>query len=396
MLASQTSKISMTSSIDEENASARRAGHADPETSSAESSHLAEQIQRASCVEQRLGVHCDSEDEARQSIGTTSIPKSPSTTIDSDESFQCRGLQYDPEQRWSNPIPREPIVWASGSRLGHRRSIPASPGTVASDSDESFQCRGLQWQHEPGFRQQESISASGSRSSRRGGGHSRNISTSPEAVDSDSDESFQCRGLSFQSWPDFGSQKSVSRVSARDSDESFQCRGLSYQSQPDFGSPVDDSISRASVSDSDESFHCRGLSYQSLSDLRRPDPLTQAPSTRTSAGGIAHKNPAKGKNFLGLRSISYVAENRSNRRQDSTENQALNQRIEVQPLASPIVASPPPPINSAETPLRKAGIPILGSSKLRTLKLERKNRRKGPLQGIKTALKKILRVPKKD
>ncbi|KAA1106781.1 hypothetical protein PGT21_000704 [Puccinia graminis f. sp. tritici] len=30
---------------------------------------------------------------------------------------------------------------------------------------------------------------------RRGGGHSRNISTSPEAVDSDSDESFQCRGL---------------------------------------------------------------------------------------------------------------------------------------------------------------------------------------------------------
>ncbi|EFP75504.2 uncharacterized protein PGTG_00835 [Puccinia graminis f. sp. tritici CRL 75-36-700-3] len=392
----------MTSSIDEENASARRAGHADPETSSAESSHLAEQIQRASCVEQRLGVHCDSEDEARQSIGTTSIPKSPSTTIDSDESFQCRGLQYDPEQRWSNPIPREPIVWASGSRLGHRRSIPASPGTVASDSDESFQCRGLQWQHEPGFRQQESISASGSRSSRRGGGHSRNISTSPEAVDSDSDESFQCRGLSFQSWPDFGSQKSVSRVSARDSDESFQCRGLSYQSQPDFGSPVDDSISRASVSDSDESFHCRGLSYQSLSDLRRPDPLTQAPSTRTSAGGIAHKNPAKGKNFLGLRldlsSISnfQLKENRSNRRQDSTENQALNQRIEVQPLASPIVASPPPPINSAETPLRKAGIPILGSSKLRTLKLERKNRRKGPLQGIKTALKKILRVPKKD
>ncbi|KAA1069900.1 hypothetical protein PGTUg99_002629 [Puccinia graminis f. sp. tritici] len=382
MLASQTSKISMTSSIDEENASARRAGHADPETSSAESSHLAEQIQRASCVEQRLGVHCDSEDEARQSIGTTSIPKSPSTTIDSDESFQCRGLQYDPEQRWSNPIPREPIVWASGSRLGHRRSIPASPGTVASDSDESFQCRGLQWQHEPGFRQQESISASGSRSSRRGGGHSRNISTSPEAVDSDSDESFQCRGLSFQSWPDFGSQSRFPGVQQR------RFRRVIPMSRPlvsevaRLGSTVDDSISRASYQILTESFHCRGLSYQSLSEPAQAgssQPKLQVPGP--SAGASLTRIPAK--------------ENRSNRRQDSTENQALNNELKFSLWPRDCCKSTATDQFGGD-PLRKAGIPILGSSKLRTLKLERKNRRKGPLQGIKTALKKILRVPKKD
>ncbi|KAA1069898.1 hypothetical protein PGT21_006512 [Puccinia graminis f. sp. tritici] len=390
MPASQTSRISMSSSIREGNGSRRWAGHVEPETSSAE----------CSCVEQRLGVHCDSEDDPRGSIGTPSIPASPTTTIDSEESFQCRGLEYDPEQRWSNPIPREPIVWASGSRLGHSISIPASAGTVASDSDESFQCRGLQWQYEPDLRPQESISASGSRSSRRGGGHSRNIPTSPEAAASDSDESFQCRGLSFQSRPDYGSQESVSRASARDSDESFQCRGLSYQSQPDLGSQVEESISRASISDSDESFHCSGLSYQSLSELRRPDPQTYAPHTRTSAGAITRKNHGKGKNYLGLRldlsaiSNFQLQETDSGRGQGLNETQALNQKSSVDPLALPLTASPP--ARPAETSLTQAAVPIFGSSKLRTLKLERKNRRKGPLQGIKTALKRFLRVPKRD
>ncbi|KAA1078716.1 hypothetical protein PGT21_000109 [Puccinia graminis f. sp. tritici] len=42
------------------------------------------------------------------------IPASPSTTIDSEESFQCRGPNMTRSNGGLTPIPREPIVWASG------------------------------------------------------------------------------------------------------------------------------------------------------------------------------------------------------------------------------------------------------------------------------------------
>ncbi|EFP83532.2 hypothetical protein PGT21_026618 [Puccinia graminis f. sp. tritici] len=391
-------------SVDElKNGSRRRAENFDPETSLAECSHRVQDTKHGSCAENELNAHYDSEDKRRRSSDTQSIPTPPGTIIDSEESFQCRGLDYEPDLWRSHSSLQQPIAQASGSGFSHRgssysSSIPASPGTVESDSDESFQCRGLQYEpgeYTPDLGSHASISpASGSGLRHRGTGHSRSISTSPEAVAVDSDESFQCRGLSYQSEPehyrpDPRSQDSISRASA----SRLSHRGTGYSDSQSISSGAVDS-------DSDESFQCRGLSFQSEPEQHRPDPSPQGFNTWTSTGGNTKKNPRKDRNFLGLRldlaSISNfkLKETDSNHRQDDTETKAPNAKFEVESLTLPVAASPLSPAYPAKTSLSNSGVPILGSSKLRTLKLERENRQKSRLHGIKTALKRILRVPK--
>ncbi|KAA1071766.1 hypothetical protein PGT21_018758 [Puccinia graminis f. sp. tritici] len=391
-------------SNDEDNGSRRRAEDFEPESSLAECSHRVQDTKHGSCAENELTAHYDSEDKRRRSGDTQSIPTPPGTIIDSEESFQCRGLDYEPELWRSNSSSQQPIAQASGSGFRYRgstysSSIPASPGTVESDSDESFQCRGLQYEpgeYTPDLGSHASISpASESGLRHRGTRHSRSVSKSHEAVASDSDESFQCRGLSYQSEPehyrpDPRPQDSVSRASA----SRLSHRGTGYSDSQ--------SISSGAVtSDSDESFQCRGLSFQSEPEQHRPDPRLQAFNTWTSTSGNTNKNPRKDRNFLGLRldlaSLSNFKpkETDSNHRQDDTETKAPNPRFEVESLTLPVAASPLSPAYPVKTPLGNSAVPILGSSKLRTLKLERANRQKSRLHGIKTALKRILRVPKR-
>ncbi|KAA1107208.1 hypothetical protein PGT21_006242 [Puccinia graminis f. sp. tritici] len=315
-------------------------------------------------------------------IGTPSIPGiSYNDNRLQNESFQCRGLEYDPEQRWSNPIPREPIVWASRIKVGpqHKHSLHR-PGTVASDSDESFQCRGLQWQYEPDLRPARVHFALPD--------HDR------VAEEVDTPETSRLR------------LKQRPRIRTSHSNvEAFHSKaGLTMAHKSRFQGfskrfPTSHSSVEASHSERSPST-AAACHIRSLSELRRPDPQTYAPHTRDSAGAITRKNHGKGKNYLGLRldlsaiSNFQLQETDSGRGQGLNETQALNQKSSVDPLALPLTASPP--ARPAETSLTQAAVPIFGSSKLRTLKLERKNRRKGPLQGIKTALKRFLRVPKRD
>jgi hypothetical protein len=192
----------------------------------------------------------------------------------------------------------------------------------------------------------------------------------------------------------------------------------------------------AVTSDLVESFQFWGLSYQSKPEQHRPDPRPQAFNTWTSTGGNSNKKPRKDRNFLGLRldlasvsnfklkgsrfiakfsllshhfhlpsyklnctltlslSHTYLTETDANHLQDGTETQARNPRVKAESLALPVVASPLSPAYPVKSPLSKSAMPILGSSKLRTLKLERLNHQKSWLHGIKTALKRFLRVPK--
>ncbi|KAA1102618.1 hypothetical protein PGTUg99_024758 [Puccinia graminis f. sp. tritici] len=262
-------------SIDENNGSRRRAKDFEPESSLAECSHRVQDTKHGSCAENELTAHYDSKDKRRRSGDTHSIPTPPGTIIDSEESFQCqgRGLNYEPELWRYNSSSQQPIAQASGSGFRYRgstysSSIPASPGTVESDSDESFQCRGLQYEpgeYTPDLGSPTSISpASKSGLRHRGTGHSQSISKSHEAVASDSDESFQCWGLSYQSEPehyrpDPRSQDSASQASA----SRLSHRGTGYSDSQ--------SISSGAVtSDSDESFQCRGLSFLEMVTLH-PD-----------------------------------------------------------------------------------------------------------------------------
>jgi hypothetical protein len=134
----------------------------------------------------------------------------------------------------------------------HKGSMDISSPSI--DSDESFQCRGLS-----------------------------------------SDESFQCRGLSSdESFPCRGLS----------SDESFQCRGLSWQNQCQSelcrSSTTTQSIPSWAQDDveSEESFKCRGLSWLYQPEPPRPEHRPQDGNTLLSAHD--EKKPEKNRNFLGL------------------------------------------------------------------------------------------------
>ncbi|OAV89187.1 hypothetical protein PTTG_12683 [Puccinia triticina 1-1 BBBD Race 1] len=294
--------------LNEENEAGKRARLSDQEKYPAGEIQRMEESERASGAAKRPRVCCDSGERPEGSVDTesTSSSKSPQTTKDSDESFQCRGLKYEPGRR----------------RLDAHQN-----------SDGSFQCRGMQHQ--------------------------------PELFGHDSsEESFRCRGLSVEgqsvlSGTNLCAQESDTRVSA---EESFQCRSLSNTMQDQ---PV----------------------------LSRPEPRPQASNSWASIRG--NTKPRKNKNFLGLtldlRAISnFKIEDRH--RGAIQPEVPRNPRLEVAAPVPPIVSSPSSPSYFIETGVSRAGIPMLGSSRLRTLKLERKN--KGRLEGIKKVFKKLMRISK--
>jgi hypothetical protein len=137
---------------------------------------------------------------------------------------------------------------------------------------------------------------------------SRRGSMAVSSASIDSDESFQCRGLSWQDSSDLLSSQEarsppVFDRNTMDSDESFQCRGLSWQTrdQPELRrrSAETQSINPLSArEDSEESFKCRGLSWQYQPELPRTEQSPQECNALLSAND--KKKPGKNRNFLGL------------------------------------------------------------------------------------------------
>ncbi|PLW22112.1 hypothetical protein PCASD_04514 [Puccinia coronata f. sp. avenae] len=142
---------------------------------------------------------------------------------------------------------------------------------------------------------------------------SRRGSMAVSSASIDSDESFQCRGLSWQDSSDLLSSQEarsppVFDRNTMDSDESFQCRGLSWQTrdQPELRrrSAETQSINPLSArEDSEESFKCRGLSWQYQPELPRTEQSPQECNALLSAND--KKKPGKDRNFLGLASSSH-------------------------------------------------------------------------------------------
>ncbi|KAA1078715.1 hypothetical protein PGT21_000077 [Puccinia graminis f. sp. tritici] len=225
--------------------------------------------------------------------------------------------------------------------------------------------------YEPTFARKSPF-GSGSRSSRRGGGHSRNIPTSPEAA-------ARIR-TSHSNVEAFHSKAGLTMA------HKSRFPGL-QQEIPTSHSSVEASRIRVSPTLAHKlKSQFPGLQYQILTS-----PSTAAACHIRACLNCAGRIPRP---TLHIPGPPLLQETDSGRGQGLNETQALNQKSSVDPLALPLTASPP--ARPAETSLTQAAVPIFGSSKLRTLKLERKNRRKGPLQGIKTALKRFLRVPKRD
>ncbi|POW01033.1 hypothetical protein PSTT_12767 [Puccinia striiformis] len=225
---------------------------------------------------------------------------------------------------------------------------------------------------------------------------SSDCSDSAGSVVPDSDESFHCRGLSCES---FGSQNlslesfQCQGVSPSDllphhdwrslSSESFQCRGLSFLSSSD---------------SSCESFQCRGLSWQDLSSHTRPDPPLPGPNALfyTHADG----NPRRNRNFLGLK-LNLTGISTFERQvlaldgclESGNEAALLKPSDEVELLlesAAPSLPQSASPIDTTHPVIISTSVPMLGSSRLRELKLKRS--RKTRLRGFKRTLKKFVKI----
>ncbi|PLW33504.1 hypothetical protein PCANC_16453 [Puccinia coronata f. sp. avenae] len=146
--------------------------------------------------------------------------------------------------------------------------------------------------------------------------------------------------------------------------------------------------------ESEESFKCRGLSWLYQPEPPRPEHRPQDGNTLLSAHD--EKKPEKNRNFLGLTLDLNKISNFNLIKdpcKDATQTSSLNPSPEVELRATPAGTSSSSssacPIQSS---VNKSSITMFGSSRLRTLKLERQTQKKNRLRSLKEAFTNFFRV----